>query len=219
MAKKKPAPKKTAASSKKETAAETARLAALEAETFGADGDDEELDEGDEAPDSENEPSGDAPTGKRTPKETYQLRMRQMKPHQRVASKVVATIDRFRHIVDDVASWTNAGPLSASAKVAFKAIEEFRDALQKLPADFEAERPRKAASSGLVVGMKMNLREKHYAAYEGFIAPKDRKNLEVISIVKGRIGCKTASGEKVHIPRGHLEIAAGQPGAAKPKAA
>lgn len=149
-----------------------------------------------------------AKTAAPTPKETYQNRMRKLAPQYRLAAKLASTVDRFKHLVDEVVVWKNAGELVSTAKKAFAGIEEFADEVAALPADFVVERARKSAVSNLVVGMFVNLREKHFETYDGIVDGKDRVKLEVLGTRKGRVVCKTASGEKIILPRGHVEIAA-----------
>jgi hypothetical protein len=143
-----------------------------------------------------------------TPKETYQNRMRKLAPQHRLAAKLAATVDRFKHLVDEVVVWKNAGELVSTAKKAFAGIEEFADEVASLPADFVVERARKSAVSNLTAGMFVNLREKHGETYDGIVDGKDRIRLEDLGTRKGRVVCKTASGEKIILPRGHVEIAA-----------
>lgn len=143
-----------------------------------------------------------------TPKETYQNRMRKLAPQLRLAAKLASTVDRFRHLVDEVSVWKNAGDLVSTAKQAFAGIEEFADEVASLPADFVVERARKTAVSNLTAGMFVNIREKHFETYEGIVDGKDRTRLEVLATRKGRVVCKTASGEKIILPRGHVEVVA-----------
>jgi hypothetical protein len=151
---------------------------------------------------------------------TYQERMRKMKPHERVRAKLEATIERFQFIVEEIETWKNAGnELTQSAKGALTAIEEVTDLVKSLPKDFVADKPRKAPVSSLEVGTRVDLRAKHAETYDGVIADKDRAGLEVLGVRKGRVVCKTISGEKVIIPRGHVEVSAIQPAPKKTKAA
>ncbi len=70
------------------------------------------------------------------------------------------------------------------------------------------ERARKTAVSNLTAGMFVNIREKHSETYDGIVDGKDRIKLEVLGTRKGRVVCKTASGEKIILPRAHVEVAA-----------
>lgn len=64
----------------------------------------------------------------------------------------------------------------------------------------------KKSVSSLVVGVRVNLRAKFVETYEGILDSKDRTGLEVIDVCKGRVTCRTSSGEKVLLSRSHIEI-------------
>lgn len=140
-------------------------------------------------------------------KPTYQERMRKLSPHARVQTKLTSTVERFKYIVAEIATWQNAGDeLTSCSAAALSAIEETLDLVNSLPKGFVADKPRKASRSSLETGARVNLREKHFETYEGIIDGKDRIKLEVLDTRKGRVVCRTQSGEKVIIPRGHVEL-------------
>jgi hypothetical protein len=139
-------------------------------------------------------------------KEGYQERMRKMKPHERVSAKLLATIDRFKYIVEELVTWKNGGELLSSAEAALAAIEETSDAFSALPKDFVAEKPRKSPTVTIAIGTKVNLREKFFATYDGYIDGKDRVKLVVEGVRKGRVVLRTQQGDKVFVPRGHVEV-------------
>jgi len=153
-------------------------------------------------------PATKTPAEVMSAKETYQNRMRKLAPQHRLTAKLASTVDRFGHLVEEVTAWKNSGDLVGIAKAAFAGIEEFADAVAALPAGFIVERTRKSAVSNLVAGMRVNIREKHGETYDGIVDGADRVKLEVLGTRKGRVVCKTASGETIILPRGHVEIAA-----------
>ena len=160
-----------------------------------------------------------APEAQASEKPTYQERMRKMKPHERVRFKLEWTVERFKHIVDELGTWTNkeAGDLTSSAKTALTHIEEVLDQMNGLPKDFIAVRPRKASESSLKPGMRVDIKDKHSEVYDGIIEEKDRKGLDVLDTRVGRVVCKTRAGEKVILPRGHVEPSAVAPAKASAK--
>lgn len=164
-------------------------------------------------------PAQSSATNGAAEKLTYQERMRKMKPHERVRTKLDSTIERFEYIVSEVETWRNKDPkkpeaihpdvlsIVKGAKAALAAIEEVTDLVKALPKDFVADKPRKAPTSSLEEGAIVNLREKHGKTYDDVIETKDRKGMTVMSVRKGRVVVKTVSGEKIVLPRGHVEPA------------
>lgn len=166
--------------------------------------------------DRSSKPAEAAPTS--AEERTYQERMRQLKPHERVQTKLHSTVERFQFILAEVSTWKNQDPkkpgelspdvaeIVNGAKVAMAALEELTENVDALPKDFAADKPRKTPTVSLEVGTRVNLREKFSSTYEGIIDGKDRLKLEVLGVRKGRVVCKTQGGEKVLLPRGHVEL-------------
>ncbi len=142
-----------------------------------------------------------------TPKLTYQNRMRKLTPVARLTAKLGSTIDRFGHLVTEVEAWKNGTEVATAAKVAFAAIEQFANAVHELAEGFVVERMRKTAVGALAAGMFVNVKPKHREADDGIIDDDDLVKLEVLDTRKGRVVCRTQSGEKIILPRGHVEPA------------
>lgn len=141
---------------------------------------------------------------------TYEARMRQLVPIERVRRKVAATILRFKNLSEELATWTNAADLNNEAKSVLTALEELEEVAAKMPDDFEPTRERKARESHLKAGVPVKIRAKVADSYKGIIGGEDDEvtdvELTVIDIVKGRVACKAPDGSKVFIPRGHLQV-------------
>lgn len=141
-------------------------------------------------------------------KETYEARMRKLKPIDRVRRKCASTILRFKNLTDEIREWRNAPQLSAAAAVVLEALNELEKTAKTMPDGFAPERDRKTRESHLQAGTKVRIRQKKAADYEGVI---DSAELEVIEVRKGRVVCKCDDGAKVFIPRGHLEVVGQEP--------
>lgn len=139
---------------------------------------------------------------------TYEARMRQLPQIERIRRKLASTILRFENLHEELVTWKNAADLNNEAKTVRGALDEMLDVAKSMPDDFKPERDRKARESHLQPGVKVTIREKVAESYEGVI--ETDAELEVLDIRKGRVVCKTAEGEKVFIPRGHLRVVDGE---------
>lgn len=131
--------------------------------------------------------------------------MRALAPIVRLQRKLANTAKRVSKVTGEVQRWANApAELRDAATTVTTALAAMLAGATALPDNFKPERERKASSRQLAVGMKVTLRDKFIAKYEGILEPEERASLEVLSISRAHVSVRMPSGARIVLPRGHV---------------
>jgi hypothetical protein len=135
--------------------------------------------------------------------------MRALAPVVRLRRKLTANVTRLSKLSGEVQRWANApAELRDAATTVTTALAAMLTVATGLPDDFKPERERKGSARQLAIGMKVTLREKVIAKYDGIVVPEERASLGVASIGRTHVSVKTAAGALVVLPRNHVVKAA-----------
>lgn len=140
-------------------------------------------------------------------KPTYEARMRALAPVARLRRKLESNERRVVKLAREVRRWANAPELRDAATAVTTALTAMLAVATALPDDFKPERERKGSKRQVSIGMKVTLREKVSAKYDGILGGEERKDLEVVALTAKHVSVKTSAGALVVLPRAHVASA------------
>ncbi|MBX3221914.1 MAG: hypothetical protein KF795_15465 [Labilithrix sp.] len=152
-------------------------------------------------PSAETKPGSDIMS---PPKQSYEKRMRELSPVVRLRKKLASNAKRMAKIVGEAQRWSNAPELREATASVGSALTALLAVASALPDDFKPERERHVGSRKVSVGMKVGLVEKLASKYDGVIDAEERTALEVVSLAKGLVSVRTASGARIVLPIRHV---------------
>lgn len=126
-------------------------------------------------------------------------------PLQRVQGKLGKLLEQLGAVHTEIGTWTNAseGLREATAK-ALEAVAALENMAGYLPSSWVPEKA-KPKAKGLQPGNTASVLAKVMPQYEGILADGDMEGLQVLELrAKGKVLCKTETGEKIILPRAHL---------------
>jgi len=125
---------------------------------------------------------------------------------------VLKTKQRFEKAVARVSALEDASHAEVAAiKVALsnavQALDSAAVKLTGLPDDFTGGKAKAAGGGAVVVGSVVSIREKRKAEYEGLLEDAELASLTVLTVKGAKLVLKTASGNKIFMPKAHVQVA------------
>ena len=138
---------------------------------------------------------------------------------RRIADRVGVTVhgDRAKDKgSSEMDGWVDNETLATAKQEADQAIALLTaaaDRLEALGTTFQPseKRARSSRARKLDAGARVKMREKPRESYAELMTPEEMDDLEVVRHAGTKVLCKTSSGAKLLLARGHIELIGGEP--------